>query len=638
MKYKCLMLLFLPVIALNAKTNELAVMQAVVSENAVKPDSVSINLNEVVVARSMRENSFLKDLPVSSSTLSGKQLDVLNAKNLRSLSVYVPNLYVPDYGSKITSAVYIRGIGSRMSTSAVGFYVDNIPYLDKSAFDFELQDIQRVDVLRGPQGTLYGRNSMGGLIHIHTKSPFENPESSVRLSYASYNDLKLELSHARVLNPNLAFSVSANYNKRDGFSKNTYTGEDSGDHESAGARTKLAARFSNGWKADLSANYEYSMQNGYPYAPYSENSSVVSYNDPSSYKRHLFSTGLTLEKSSEAIIFSSMTGYQYLNDDLKLDQDFSPASVFTLNQKQKQHALTQEFVLKSNEDKPYEWVMGAFGLYRNMNTDTPVKFKQDGISGLLEANMSHAPLTVDITDDEFSIPSLFTEQNAAAALYHQSTYHFQNLKGLSATAGLRLDYEHTALDYASSAVIHYQYTMPPIGETLIANAHLNGSESKDTWQLVPKVSLQFDFNKRNRVYASVSKGYQSGGYNVQIFSDLIQAELKAVMTEQIKGSVATKLQPSPYMPQTTIDRILSMIPTSEHVTNVKEAISYDPEYSWNYELGFHSEPVEGKLQVDGALFYIDSNNRQIAQFSPNGFGRMMKNASGSYSKGFEISV
>jgi len=644
MKYKFLMLLFLPAMTLNARTSEQAIVQAVVSENVVKPDSMRINLDEVVVARSMRENSFLNDLPVSYSVVSGKQMEVMNACNLRSLSVYIPNLYVPDYGSKITSAVYIRGIGSRMNTSAVGFYVDNIPYLDKSAFDFELQDIQRVDVLRGPQGTLYGRNSMGGLIHIHTKSPFNDPGSFVRVSYASYNDLKLELSHAQVINPNLAFSVSANYNKMDGFQKNNFTGKDCGNQESAGAKTKLAARFSNGWKADLSANYEYSMQNGYPYAPYSETSSVVSYNDPSSYERHLFSAGLLLEKPSESVVFSSMTGYQYLNDDLKLDQDFSSASVFTLHQKQKQNAITQEFVLKSNQDKPYEWVVGAFGFYRNMNTDTPVKFKQDGIASLLEANIVRnlpASMTFDITDNEFSIPSLFTEQNYSAALYHQSTYHFQKLKGLSVTAGLRLDYEHILLDYASSAAMNYNYSMTSrgmtIGDALTANPHLEGNESRGFWQVVPKVSLQYDFNKRNRVYASVSKGYQSGGYNIQIFSDLIQTELQAVMTQQMKESITNKLL-GYGMPPSAVNGVVANIPVSENVKNVKEAISYDPEYSWNYELGFHSEPMAGKLQMDGALFYIDCYNRQIAQFSPNGFGRMMKNASGSYSKGFEISI
>jgi len=152
--------------------------------------------------------------------------------------------------------------------------------------------------------------------------------------------------------------------------------------------------------------------------------------------------------------------------------------------------------------------------------------------------------------------------------------------------------------------------------------------------------MQYDFNTKNRIYASVSKGYQAGGYNIQLFSDLVQTQLQAVMTAQMKESIKDKLQPyvAMGMPQTSVNAILAHIPVTEEVSDVKKAISYDPEYSWNYEVGLHAEPIQGKLQVDAALFYIDCNDRQIAQFSPNGFGRMMKNASGSYSKGFEISV
>ena len=80
--------------------------------------------------------------------------------SLKGMSDVVANLYIPDYGSRLTSAIYIRGIGSRINTPAVGLYVDNIPYFDKSAFDFNFYDIERIDVLRGPQGTLYGRNSI----------------------------------------------------------------------------------------------------------------------------------------------------------------------------------------------------------------------------------------------------------------------------------------------------------------------------------------------------------------------------------------------------------------------------------------------------------------------------------------------
>jgi len=342
-----------------------------------------------------------------------------------------------------------------------------------------------------------------------------------------------------------------------------------------------------------------------------------------------------------------MTGYQFLDDHLRLDQDFTPASIFTLHQKQKQHAITQEYVLKSNEDKPYEWVIGAFGFFRNMDTDSPVSFKQDGVTSLLEDNIKRnlpSTMTFDITDNELPIPSLFTEKSYSAALYHQSTYHFQSLKGLSATAGIRLDYEHVSLDYASSAMMNYNYSMVSRGMTIAdalkTDVSLDGETSKGFWQIVPKLSLQYDFNTHNRVYASFYK--RLSVWRLQC-PDLFRPDsirTAGCHDSANEGSIAAKFGPyvAMGMPQASVDMILSKIPVSEKIKDVSKSITYDPEYSWNYELGFHSEPVNGKLQIDGALFYIDCNNRQIAQFSPNGFGRMMKNAAGSYSKGLEISI
>lgn len=611
-------------------------------------DSIFVNLNEVQVCKSLRENSFIGRIPVSSSIVSGEKLESLEASNLRSLSAYIPNLYIPDYGSNLTSAIYIRGIGTRLNTSAVGLYVDNVPYLDKSAFDFELQDVQRVEVLRGPQGTLYGRNSVGGIIHIHTKSPFESLGTTARLSYGSYNDMKVQVSNGRLLSPDMALSLTVNYSRNDGFFKNEFNNENCGTKQSAGGLLKFAGRFADGWKADANLDYEYCDQQGYPYASYSTGKRVISYNDPCSYKRNLMSTSLLLEKECESSVFSSMTGYQWLDDNLLLDQDFSPASIFTLNQKQRQNAVTQEFVIKSREKNSWEWVNGLFGFFRDMRTDSPVHFKTDGVSmleGSINAGIpSTLNLSVDLTDPDIAIPGLFTEKNISGALYHQSEYHFKSLKGLSAIAGLRLDYEKVTLDYASSALMNVSYLMTrgsmSISDNLAVNAVLKGKNYEDFLNLIPKFSLQYEFNGRNMVYATVSRGFQAGGYNVQLFSDLIQKELQAEMTSQMKTSMAGQLQKyvSMGMPQSAVDAAVARIPVSKGVEDVGAAISYKPEFSWNYEAGFHSEPIKDKLQIDGALFFINTKDRQIALFSPSGYGRMMKNATGSISKGLELSV
>ncbi len=616
-------------------------------ETNLPSDSLALNIQEIVVTKSLRENAFVKELPVSSTVLSGVKMAAENHFDLKSVAAQVPNLFIPDYGSKLTSAIYLRGIGSRMNASVVGFYVDDVPYLDKSAFDFEWQDIQRMEVLRGPQGTLYGRNAMGGVIHLHTFSPFENLGTTLRLSYGSYNDLHLQASHSQKINEQYAFSLAGNYHENKGFFTNVATGDKVGATQTASVRGKLAARYANGWKADLSAAYEYTNQDGYAYSPIS--SDTISYNDESSYRRNLLTAGLTLAKETANTSFHSVTGYQNFKDALKLDQDFSTASLFTLHQNQDFNALTQEFVYKSANNNPLQWVFGAFGSASLTETSAPVQFKQDGIVSMLENNINRGipaslAMSVDITDNVLDIPSDFNEHRQTAALYHQLSYQLPFVKGLSITGGLRLEYERVQLNWNSSADMNYLYTMVnhgvTLGESLTANALLKGEASKSYMEVTPKIALEYAFNPKNKVYASLTRGHQSGGYNVQLFSDLIQTELQAVMSQQMKTSMTSQLQAlvAYGMPQASVDAIVSHIPTSKNVENVSSILSYDPEYSWNYEIGFHSEPVSDRLQVDGALFYVDCYNRQIAQFSPSGLGRMMKNAGKSYSKGFEISV
>ena len=128
-----------------------------------KADSLkNFNIEEAVLwLRPKKLRNFAAN-PSASVCLLDEGLKNRNIKSVNDLAAYAPNFFMPDYGSRITSACYIRGIGSRINTPAVGLYVDNVPFTDKSAYHFDFQDVVRVDVLRGPQGTLYGRNTIGG--------------------------------------------------------------------------------------------------------------------------------------------------------------------------------------------------------------------------------------------------------------------------------------------------------------------------------------------------------------------------------------------------------------------------------------------------------------------------------------------
>lgn len=143
----------------------------------------NIQLDELVIT-SPKQRKELALLPVAASTVTGGMIKNKNIVDIKDISALVPNLFIPDYGSRLTSPVYIRGIGSKINSPSVGLYVDDMPYFEKSAFDFNINEVDKIEVLRGPQGTLYGRNTMGGLIKVYTRSPLVHEGTYVTLGTA----------------------------------------------------------------------------------------------------------------------------------------------------------------------------------------------------------------------------------------------------------------------------------------------------------------------------------------------------------------------------------------------------------------------------------------------------------------------
>ena len=151
-----------------------------------------------------------------------------------------------------------------ISTKATKIFIWN--YIDKSAFDFDYSDIERIDVLRGPQGTLYGRNAMGGLIKIHTKSPFSYQGTDLRIGAGTHNAYNTSLTHYHRVSEHFAFSTGGFYDYEGGFFRNAALENKKTDKsQSAGGRFRGIYLPSENWKADLNVSYEYNDQGGYPY-------------------------------------------------------------------------------------------------------------------------------------------------------------------------------------------------------------------------------------------------------------------------------------------------------------------------------------------------------------------------------------
>ena len=571
----------------------------------------TVALNELVVT-AIKQSEDLQSLPMSSSLVTAVQTERLNVAAVKGISDLVPNLFIPDYGSRMTSSIYVRGLGARIDQPAVGLSIDNVPVLSKDAYDLDIADISRVEMLRGPQSTLYGRNTMGGQINISTLSPLAY--QGVRVAAAVGNGFAGKVSagwYGRICD-DMGISVTAGYSYSDGWFRNEYTGEKADRERLWNARLKYEWRLSDSMSLSNTFAASGLHQGGYPYEYLG--TGRIEYNDTCFYRRFCLSDGLTVRWLLPGVSLTSMTSVQYLDDNMTLDQDFLPLSYFTLTQKKRETGVTEEVVARGNAGF-YSWTAGVFGFYKHLDMDAPVTFLDYGISQLIEKYRNAANPQYPIAWDTRSFPlnSSFTIPTAGAAAYHESNFTVGRWRF---TAGLRLDYEHVRMRYRSGCRSGYTVLQTVEDGSTAPYAHIdvnideNGRLSRSFVELLPKFAVMYslDGSADNNVYATVSKGYKAGGFNTQMFSDILQQDLMGLM-----GINATY--------------------------DVDEVVGYRPEKSWNYEVGAHLQTADGRLRGDAALFYIDCRDQQLTVF-PNGntTGRMMTNAGRTRSFGAEVQL
>jgi outer membrane receptor protein involved in Fe transport len=443
----------------------------------------TIELSSVQVTGSFKELSAVENLPVSHSVFSGYRLNSQSVVNTSELTARIPNLYMPEYGSKLTSPVYIRGIGSRINSPSVGLYVNDIPYFEKSLYRIALDEVKRIEVLRGPQGTLYGRNTMGGVINMYTYSPFDRQGTSMILTGGAFNDYSARLTHYALMGKKWGISLSAGYKHEGGYFRNTVRNEYAGKSDDANAGINLEYRPDEFWKISYTGQFTVSTQNGYPYAPFDAASNKLKdivYNQKSGYDQTLTTHGLNIRRESDELLFTSVTAFQWFDDSQKLDQDFTADSVYFAIQEQKQTLLSQEIALRSNnKSSAYQWSVGAFGFLQNIDSRIDV-----------DNYIQHAA-ECRLTDVSTS----------GAALFHQSKINDLLIEGLTLEGGFRIDAEKSKMDYDYSVKINDKLSASP-----------RVASSLDFVKFIPRASMMYKHSD-NTWFASFSYGYKTGGFN-----------------------------------------------------------------------------------------------------------------------------
>jgi len=599
-----------------------------------------IDLDEVLVVKDLTR---LRRQPVSSTAIGGEEMQLLGVRDLRDLSQYVPTFVMPSYGSRYTSTMYVRGIGSRVNSPAVGIYVDNIPVLNKSMFNSHNYELQRVDVLRGAQGTLYGQNTEGGLIRMYTRQPLHYQGTDVRLSGGTGLWRQVEVAHYGKLNDRLGLSLAGFYDGQQGFFENQTTGDHADATDEAGGRLRLQWQPTDRLTVDVIGDYQWVSQNGFPYGETDAdgNTQDPATNRQGTYKRHMLTTGLGLNYRGDWADLNYTASWQYLNDDMTMDIDYRPTDYMHLSQKQLQNAVTQELTLKDRSTGAWHWTTGAFFAYQALKTDAPVYFDPEmnnylsqtienyayqGMLNAMAARMGKAAAEAMIARaggchirlDMETIPGLFRTPQHNYGLFHESNIDLNNR--LTATIGLRYDVSQTAIDYATVGAMQLDESVMGVNVKAHVVSDLARKESDSYSQLLPKVGLTYRLDPSgSNVYALVAKGYRAGGFNIQMFSDILQTELQDVAQ--------------------TARADMEIAHNTEAYNNIRETIAYKPEESWNYEFGAHLNLFGSKIHFDFSGYYMQIRNQQLSVMAGNyGFGRMMVNAGRSYNCGVEASL
>ena len=571
-------------------------------------DSI-IGLNEVSVLAIKSTSGIM--FPASVTAVDEDFIQQYDIDGVKGVSEIAPNFYMPDYGSRMTSSIYVRGLGTRIDQPIVALNIDNVPLLNKENYDFSFTDLNRIEVVRGPQSILYGRNTIGGTINMSTLSPLKYQGIKATIDYGTANTWSAALSVYEKLSPTLGLAVAGAYNSTDGFYRNNFSGNKVDKEENWLARTKLAWRPSDSFLLENSAWISSTRQGGYPYQSLA--SGEINHNDTCFYDRTSVIDGLTMRYFMDNVSISSITSFQYINDNMTLDQDFLPEDYFTLTQKRHEWALTQDFIVKGFAGK-YKYLGGLFGFYKRGNMSAPVTMKDYGIKSFIEdnANKPGSPMQIRWDERAMRLDSDFILPNWGVAVYHESEYAWKNW---TASLGLRLAYERSEIDYHSyvnTGMSLYMQQGPmlipirqiPISLDLADHLHMT------SLQLLPEIKIAYNLSNETAIGIVVSKGYKAGGYNTQMFSDILQQNLMAMM-------------PSASAPTYEVDEI----------------ISYEPETSWNYELNATTSLFNNSLDLDATLFFIDTRDQQMTVF-PEGqtTGRMMTNAGRTHSKGVEIAA
>ncbi len=502
-----------------------AILAAVIAAPVVAADNGTEQLQEIVVTARKRDESF-RDVPMTVNVFTQQAIESAGIKKPADFIAQVPNMTLVQTQNAGNSFVVIRGVSqARNSEPSVAVLVDGVLESNPAEFNQELFDIKQIEVLKGPQGALYGRNAIGGAIIITTRPPSDHLEGHVRLGFGNGSS---KIAQGALSGPvggsdTLKFRTSFSYTDTDGYLKNVYLNQKADPARDLSGRVQLLWQPSDALKADWRASISNLKTRGFYFViprdneanPFSSFTTAPNANDvtspiqsdnPGVDTRKLYDTSLKLDYNTGVGTLTSISAYNLTSEIITGDAyDFRPAASsvymallgFDLNQSQYLHvkSLSQELRLTSPADNgPLSWILGAYYVHTSRFIST---------SNMEDTGAGVFPVYRDprLTGNNPNFSFLADSQNNYAwAVFGDATIELPHRFEFDAALRYDRDTRRNTTDTPTAF-------LPDPSAT-------SGEVRRHTWsKLQPKGTLRFKPTDNVTLYTSWSRGFRSGGFN-----------------------------------------------------------------------------------------------------------------------------
>jgi len=615
-----------------------------------------LTLEEIIVTAQKRTQS-LQDVPVSVSVTTGSKLSEAGITKLEDLQAYVPNLTMSETG--IGTNIYMRGIGSGINQGfeqSVGMYVDGVYYGRSQLSRAPFLDLERVEVLRGPQNILYGKNSVAGAMSLITANPTQDFEGSVMLSLEpEYGEQLAEIIVSGPIADGLSGRLAHRSRTLDGYVENL-------DASAEPEREENSTRLTLQWDAsdDLEATFKYahstfditgrqveiagdaaSLNPGLGGANWSQfllslnaaapltgaDLTSASVLDFSNNETDNFTLNLDYQWGDYTL--TSTTGFLTYEYEELCDCDFTSADVFFVQSQEEFEQFSQEFRITSPGGEMIDWIAGVyiheseldFGdqffttpgsvIGNTLDTLLPLAFSTDGgVTTAYPAGAAQQLLDI-------AVPRTFTQDTSLFSAFLQATWNATETTRV--TFGGRYSTEEkegtralTVVD-GNGAEIPYNALLVPgtdmgidylLGRILQVARHDLAGVREET-KFAPSITIQHDLNDEMMTYANWSRGYKSGGYDTR--SNV--PPLETVVTNPFSSALSFSIPAGSF--------------------------EYEPEQNTTLELGLKSRLLDGALELNLAAFNTDFEDLQVSIYD-GVLGFNVGNAAKATSQGIEI--